>query len=132
MLKTCKSCNEKLDISKFGVNNSKKDNLAVYCLSCCREAYTKRRIEAQTFILDYLANNPCVQCGESDIRVLEFNHLRDKSFNIARRASKGATKKLLIKEIEKCEVLCANCHRKHTCNQSNSMRVSYMKERGLL
>lgn len=49
-------------------------------------------------------------CPETDIRTLEFHHVnpKEKRFNIGR--SKGIV--TLIKEIEKCELLCANCHKK--------------------
>lgn len=69
---------------------------------------TKRRI-----VLEHLQSHPCTDCGNSDIRVLEFDHIRGQKRNgIAEM--KGYSVKALIKEIAKCEVVCANCHRIRT------------------
>ena len=52
----------------------------------------------------------CKQCGNNDHRVLEFHHLSDKEFNVGEGIK--FSKERLLKEIAKCEVLCANCHAK--------------------
>lgn len=73
----------------------------------------KDRVRA--YIKAYLEANPCVDCGETDIIVLEFDHIGDdKQFSIsdATRAGYGIPK--IKAEIAKCEVRCANCHRKKT------------------
>lgn len=76
-------------------------------------------------VLDYLSLNPCVHCGESDIRCLEFNHLGNKKGNISDMIGKVELNTLL-KEISKCEVLCSNCHRKYTCKQCNNYKQKYI------
>lgn len=55
----------------------------------------------------------CEICGESHYRCLEFHHI-DPSSKIAHIAdlAKSASTSTLMKEIKKCKVLCANCHRK--------------------
>lgn len=58
------------------------------------------------------ATSGCVDCGEVDPIVLEFDHLRDKEFNLAHYAK--ASWERLHAEIAKCEVVCANCHRRRT------------------
>jgi len=75
------------------------------------------RNRTRAFISNYLKTNPCVDCGETDTVVLEFDHIGEagtKEFNIsdATRIGYGITK--LKAEIAKCEVRCANCHRKKT------------------
>jgi len=57
----------------------------------------------------------CEECGESDWRTLDFHHVNpaQKGFLLA-RISSWVSWKRLWKEIEKCRVLCANCHRKAT------------------
>jgi hypothetical protein len=65
----------------------------------------------------YLLEHPCIDCGETDLRVLDFDH-RDpsiKSYNIGRltNGSHCSWKKILT-EISKCDVRCSNCHRKKT------------------
>jgi len=77
---------------------------------------TRDRIRA--FITTHLKANPCVDCGETDAIVLEFDHLKDKDFNISDAARKGVSIKKLKDEIAKCEVRCSNCHRRKTYERS--------------
>lgn len=58
-----------------------------------------------------IKNCGCAICDEKDIACLDFHHLRDKEFNIANEI-KNLSIDNLKKEIDKCIVLCANCHRK--------------------
>jgi hypothetical protein len=76
----------------------------------------RKRIRA--FITAHLKANPCVDCGETDAIVLEFDHVTGKDFNISDAARKGVSMKKLNAEIAKCEVRCANCHRKKTYERS--------------
>ena len=66
--------------------------------------------------------NPCVDCGEGDPVVLEFDHLRDKRFSIGQELVRRSWRSILA-EIEKCEVVCANCHRRRTARRRGSMRA---------
>jgi hypothetical protein len=66
-----------------------------------------------------LATHPCVDCGESDPVVLEFDH-RDpaaKSFSIGDALGKTWQWEKIAAEIAKCDVRCANCHRRRTARQ---------------
>ena len=64
---------------------------------------------------DYLRANPCVDCGERDIVVLEFDHVRgEKKYNLSQMTSGAFGVATIQAEIEKCEVRCANCHRRKT------------------
>ena len=58
----------------------------------------------------------CVDCGITDWRVLDYDHLPEfsKTMSISLAITKGWTLVRLQKEIEKCEVVCANCHRIRT------------------
>ena len=56
----------------------------------------------------------CVDCGESNILALEFDHLRDKLFNVPRGIYDEYSVAKMQREIRKCEVVCANCHRRRT------------------
>ena len=76
------------------------------------------RDRTRAFISNYLKTNPCVDCGETDPVILEFDHVRDKDFNISDAARKGVSMKKLSDEIAKCEVRCANCHRRKTYERS--------------
>jgi len=63
------------------------------------------------FILEYLLSHPCVICGETDIRCLEFDHIepKDKSFGVTRQMSRSVAE--MRKEINKCQILCRNHHK---------------------
>lgn len=86
-----------------------------------REAVKQRY---RSLIEGYLSQHPCVDCGEGDIVVLDFDHLPGctKSFNIGSAWDKKVD--LILAEIEKCEVVCANCHRRRTCQRSNGWRIA--------
>ena len=66
------------------------------------------------FVEEYLSTHPCVDCGEDDIVVLEFDHLgkEPKKATISQLKFNNYSIETIIKEIEKCEVVCANCHRR--------------------
>jgi hypothetical protein len=75
------------------------------------------------FLVEYLKDHPCVDCGESDIVVLEFDNQRDKLLNISVLCRDGYSLEKLKQEIAKCEVVCANCHRRRTAKQFGWYRV---------
>ena len=77
-------------------------------------AFLKRRQERRDYILTR-KDVPCADCGiKYPYPVMEFDHLRDKKFNISSAVNKAASMQALIDEISKCEVVCANCHRIRT------------------
>jgi hypothetical protein len=59
----------------------------------------------------------CVDCGINNHIILDFDHLRNKKYNISRMIHDGFSWKAIKKEIEKCEIVCANCHRIRTHNR---------------
>ncbi len=54
----------------------------------------------------------CADCGETDPIVLEFDHQHSKAHNVATMMHHSF--ETIIAEMEKCEVVCANCHRRRT------------------
>lgn len=66
-------------------------------------------------VFNYLLTHPCVDCGESDPIVLEFDHQRDKLDDVSNLMRTGRWDQIR-KEIEKCEVVCANCHRRRSAS----------------
>jgi hypothetical protein len=131
-VRRCGRCGETKPIDEFAWRRKSRGQRDNYCRACRaaykqehyalnREKYianaTRRRTalaaDRAEFLVEFFASNPCVDCGETDPVVLEFDHLEDKAFNIAkglRDRSWGA----LLDEIAKCEVVCANCHRRRT------------------
>jgi hypothetical protein len=91
-------------------------------------ARTRRVIEERTrFILEYFETHPCVDCGEDDPLVLEFDHRGDKSFEVA-YAVRNRGWQQVLDEIEKCDVRCANCHRRRTAINRGFMRALMAKQ----
>jgi hypothetical protein len=87
-------------------------------------ARRKRVAAAQARVDAYLAEHPCVDCGEGDRRVLDFDHLRDKSACVGALAGWGARSERILGEIAKCEVRCANCHRRVTARRAGWSRIA--------
>jgi hypothetical protein len=77
--------------------------------------------------LDFFRDHPCADCGETDPLVLEFDHLGDKEFNIGPNLVNRSWKSVLA-EIEKCDVVCANCHSRRTARRLQSIRVRLIGE----
>lgn len=75
------------------------------------EAIKDRRKLTRRWLAMYKLALECVECGENHPATLDFHHLGDKSFGITAGAH-DKTIEQLQEEIVKCEVLCANCHRK--------------------
>lgn len=82
------------------------------------------KLKQKLKILKYLSNKSCADCGEDNPIVLEFDHLSDKEFDIGSKIGHYSYDKIL-KEINKCDVVCANCHRIRTATRSNSYRYLY-------
>lgn len=75
----------------------------------------KRRTKCLQYVYDYFKTHPCVDCWENDPRVLEFDHVRGvKTAAISRLCNEGVKLERLQEEINKCDVRCANCHRRRT------------------
>lgn len=99
-----------------------------------RELALARRERGRRLIAAHLEANPCVDCGERDIVVLEFDHLRDKAGHIGDLAYRGAAVDRLQAEIDKCEVVCCACHRRRTVARRGivaSLQVSPAVRRNL-
>ena len=80
-------------------------------------ANSKRtRAAVKEFLLAYLQSHPCVDCGEREAIVLEFDHRSgsNKLFQIGDANSKNYSLRSVRSEVEKCDVRCANCHRRAT------------------
>ena len=145
--KICSRCKQEKSTSEFSKNSAKKDGLNSHCKSCHREWYkewykgnknsqyerVKKRQEKQVqrnrdWLWNYLLHHPCVDCGESDPIVLEFDHQEDKKMNISNMVNSGYSIETLSLEVSKCEVRCANCHRRKTAKQFNTWKITIAAE----
>lgn len=83
------------------------------------------RIRNKKFVDDFLLKNPCVDCNERDLIVLEFDHVRGKKkMNISDAVRRGWSIESIKNEMDKCEVRCANCHRRITHSRKTKKTIS--------
>lgn len=132
-MKLCYTCKTEKNEREFNKNKSRKDGLNSICRECSKERsrkyyadnkekHKKITIERKNRVLklvkgkylEYLKQNPCKDCGESDPLVLEPDHLSDKEYNISRMINLGFTWEKVLIELAKCEIVCLNCHRRRT------------------
>lgn len=75
--------------------------------------------ETRRWLIDYLARHPCLDCGNADLRVLEFDHRdrKTKAAAVSVLARAGYSLARVQAEVAKCDVRCANCHRIRTHEQ---------------
>lgn len=138
--KLCRDCNQVKPRSEFNLAAG-GTILNSYCKPCTalrsrnyyhknkgqgKLHFEKRRIEQQGLMYNYLINNPCVDCGNSDIRVLQFDHIgNDKEYDIGVMMRGHMPWEKILLEMKKCEVVCANCHIIRTSSRSNNWRHKY-------
>ena len=86
-----------------------------------KERQSIRRKEFKEWFNLYKESLKCTECGFSHPAALDFHHINpnEKEFTISKLKHFGSKEKLL-KEIEKCVVLCANCHRIHHYDEINT------------
>ena len=95
-----------------------------------KERKQNAREVARLYVQTYLETHPCVHCGEADPRVLDFHH-RDpvqKEMAIAYMVGGGWSVGRIQEEIDKCDVLCSNCHRKLTMDERGWYRSKNRKK----
>ncbi|SRR6266511_3502309 len=134
-MKICQSCGVSKPLSEFHKRTRALDGLQTRCKICNREqrkAYYKTAhgrdkndvtgkrwlTQMRRKVFEYLLEHPCVDCGEADPVVLEFDH-RD---NVEKFAAVSNMFKMygwtrISEEIAKCDVRCANCHKRRTAKQ---------------
>lgn len=71
----------------------------------------ERRIKLQNLANRYKAYKGCNKCGIKNPIILDFHHIKEKSFNVATGIAHDYKRERIKNEIRKCIVLCANCHR---------------------
>ena len=132
--KFCPKCSTEKLIEAFGKNKHKKLGVQDWCKECRKVYYRKyyksrdrtkykqwklsHKIKRLIHVGEYLKEHPCVDCNEGDPIVLEFDHRdpKEKKGLISIMIYNSSLQDL-NKEIAKCDVVCANCHRRRTAVQ---------------
>lgn len=128
-MKTCRKCGHTLSLDRFNKNRSRKDGLSTQCKDCnkanLKRHYSNntdyyksktenRRRELHSWYSELKAELSCQECGEDHPACLHFHH-RDpskKEIALSKIWISGWGMKRIQEEIDKCDVLCANCHAK--------------------
>jgi hypothetical protein len=114
--KICCRCGQEKPIVDFYLKSRLGTKRHPYCKACSANA--PERIRAKEYAYNYLMSHPCVDCGESDPVVLEFDHVKGKKTNdVSVLIARGKPLDVIKNEVEKCEVRCGNCHRRKTARQ---------------
>jgi hypothetical protein len=135
-IRHCPKCDSDLPPARF--DRAPNGRWSSYCKSClslyCRNHYVAnaklhnaRRAAARhrycvrnrAFTLEYLSTHPCVDCGEGDPMLLEFDHvdLKNKRAEVSTLSSEGRGLARIEREISLRVVRCAHCHRRRTARQ---------------
>lgn len=136
----CSSCNKIKSESEFSFKNKKLQIRTKKCKTChseyvklhyknnknlyiqrAKSSAKKLREENRILMLDFLKDKSCKDCGISDVRVLEFDHINNKHMDVSKMMNNHSWKSIL-KEISKCDIRCANCHKIKTHKQFNTYK----------
>lgn len=131
-MKKCSKCKEIKPLDEFNNKTSTKDGKQPLCRLCSKATYKNYYDNTPKEKARLLANNaaalalateevnkrkdkPCVDCGiKYPPYVMDFDHIgTDKQFNVSDALNRKSVR-LILAEIEKCELVCANCHRIRT------------------
>ncbi len=143
--KTCSQCRKIKNLSFYNFRNKKLNILNSACKVCTRKqgqlAYQKnvahykqkakennrkRHIKTMRFVYKYLQSHPCVDCGEQDPIILQFDHVRGKKIKaVSLMIRERYSIQKIACEISKCQVRCANCHMKRTAKISKFYKHVY-------
>jgi 5-methylcytosine-specific restriction endonuclease McrA len=143
--KICGRCHVEKPLDEFGFRYPKLGIRHSWCKDCFvayKRAWYERNREKhiahvrrardltgdrnQLMMWQYLAVHPCVECGERDPVVLQFDHLRDKRNDVAYMCGSGFAWSTILEEIAKCQVLCANCHARKTARERGIWERKHM------
>lgn len=132
-MKTCTKCLLPKEDNEFNWRSKSKGIRQWYCRACQNKSssnhyknnslsYKGRSIVRRNKLRDnftqWMKDKSCVDCGEPDPIVLECDHVRGtKKFGISKMFRVCSSWEVILEELSKCEVRCANCHRRRTAKQ---------------
>jgi hypothetical protein len=150
--KICPGCGTPYEVIDFNFKDRSTGVRQVYCRDCSRryardhyqrnrdyytaKARKRNQVDRQALherVLAYLASHPCVDRGESDPAVLDFDHVdpEHKRMEVGRMITRGHSWAAIEREIMKCVVRCANDHRRRTAKQFNWYRSAPARPEGI-
>ena len=130
----CSKCGKTKALSSFQLAKRKgrKPTREGRCKVCIsdrqKQKHKTHNAEGRAYVFNYLKKHPCIECGETDVLMLEFDHRHSKRFDISNGLLKKVPMHLLKAEIKKCDVRCSNHHSKKTHEEKNSWRYQMAKE----
>lgn len=113
-LRACTSCKETFELTKanFYSNGYDKNGKQVLKSKCkkCLDDHHKNRMK--DIILNHFGKYECTSCGYNKcIRAIEFHHMDTTEKEVEVSQMNSYSKERIVSELEKCLMLCANCHR---------------------
>ena len=123
--KICTKCKRELSIDQFYWRNKAKGIRRADCKDC-HNGYVKIKYqERQNKIEEFKSQLKCAKCGEMRGYVLDLHHLNpeEKDRTVSRMISNNASDEIIQKEINKCIVLCSNCHREFHYLEKKGMTI---------
>jgi hypothetical protein len=88
-----------------------------------RAARDRRRTKAREFVLEMIRHGRCADCGLMDPLVLEFDHVGEKTADVAKLVHEGYALSRIRSEVGCCELVCASCHRRRTARRGSTWRI---------
>lgn len=132
-MKVCPRCSKSKEVNDFNWRSKTKGTKQSICKECQRQIniehyknnskdYKRRsqefRIKLKEKFAEWLSDKVCVDCGETDPVVLDCDHVKgDKQANISEMLNDARPWQIILEELSKCEIRCANCHRRKTAKQ---------------
>lgn len=127
--KKCSRCEEEKSLSEFLFRNKEKGTYHSACRVCYKEirkkSYEKHKEtdraranrnkrKRKEWFRELKSKLKCERCPENHPACLEFHHLdpSEKNNHVSSMVHETYSEKRILEEIDKCIVLCANCHRK--------------------
>ena len=123
--KICTKCGRELPLDSFHWRNKAKGTRRSECKDCHNAVVSTRNARNRTIINDLKKQGCCAKCGESRFYLLDYHHIDpSQKDNTIARMMVHYNVDSTIQEIEKCVLLCSNCHREfHYLEKENNMTI---------
>lgn len=110
-MKTCSTCKLIKDEKEF-YKKGNSGRINSICKSCFNSYCVERWINKKIWAIDYLGGK-CKVCSIQDhYSIYDFHHRDPKQKDIVWDKMRLVSKDRMVKELDKCDLLCSNCHRK--------------------